>query len=159
MSDFHILQASGERVVAVRAEQTDIEISTDGGRSFETLTPPDTPLDVAFDPDDPARMAIATAQGVFTSADGGGCWRPRDPVAADQLAWAASNRLYRADPGGLISVSADGGRSWEERGEIGIGVNELASDAAGALYASVPEGEVKRSSDGGASWKRYLKLR
>ena len=155
-SDFHILQATGDHVVAVRVEETDVNISTDGGRSFEARTPPDMPLDVAFDPKDPKRMVVATGQGTFTSADGGGSWRPRDPVPADQLAWG--RELYRADPGGAVKVSGDGGATWEDRGTVGLTVNELAIDADGTLYASVPGGEVKTSTDGGATWTSRLRL-
>lgn len=157
-ADYHILQARGDHVVAVRLDSPDFDVSSDGGRTFETRTPPDAPLDVEFDPDDPQRMLVATAQGVFSSADGGGSWRPRDPIPSEQLAWASSDTVYRADPGGLIKVSSDGGETWEDRGSVGIGVNELAVDEEGTLYASVPGGEVKRSTDGGATWKRLLRL-
>jgi hypothetical protein len=155
-SDFHILQATQDHVVAVRVEETDINISTDGGKTFETSTPPDLPLDVAFDPKDPKRMVVATGQGTFTSSDGGGSWRPRDPVPSDQLAWG--RELYRADPGGAVKASTDGGATWKDRGNVGLTVNELAIDADGALYAGVPGGEVKTSTDGGATWKRLLRL-
>ncbi len=157
-SDFHILQASGDRVVAVRAEEADIQVSSDGGGSFAARTPPDAPLDVAFDPDDPKRMVVATQQGTFSSADEGNSWRPRDPIATEQLAWAASDALYRADPGGQIKVSADGGAKWTDRGSVGMSVNELAADEKGTLYVSVPGGEVHHSTDGGATWKRLLRL-
>jgi photosystem II stability/assembly factor-like uncharacterized protein len=122
-------------------------------------TPPAMPLDVAFDPEDPARMAVATEQGIFSSSDEGRSWRPRDAIPAGQLAWAAPDALYRADPGGLIKVSADGGGTWKDRGNVGLSVNELAVDDGGALYASVPGGEVQRSTDGGASWARLVKLK
>jgi hypothetical protein len=157
-ADFHLIQARGDHVVVVRAEEVDVEVSGDGGRSFEARTPPDVPLDVAFDPVAPDRMLVATAQGTFSSGDGGRSWRPRDPIPSEQLAWAAPGALYRADPGGLIKVSADGGETWKDRGNVGIGVNELAADEDGALYASVPGGEIKRSTDGGATWKRLLRL-
>ena len=156
-SDFHILQAAGDHVVAVRAEETDVLVSADGGRSFEPRTPPELPVDVAFDPGDPARMVVATAQGTFSSSDGGGSWRPRDPIPSQQLAWGAEG-LYRADPGGAVMLSGDGGESWKEQGTVGLSVNELAIDDRGALYASVPGGEIKRSTDGGATWKRLLRL-
>jgi photosystem II stability/assembly factor-like uncharacterized protein len=157
-ADFHILQARGPHVVAIRADEADIEISTDAGGSFQTRTPPDAPVDVAFDPDKPDRMLVATAQGTFSSTDGGRSWRPRDPIASEQLAGAASDAVYRADPGGLIKVSADGGETWKDRGNVGLPVNELAADADGTLYASVPGGEIHRSTDGGATWKRLLRL-
>jgi hypothetical protein len=157
-ADFHILQARGDRVVAVRAEEIDIQVSADGGSSFDTRTPPDTPLDVAFDPEDPKRMVVATQQGTFSSSDEGQTWRPRDPIPTDQLAWAAPDALYRSDAGGQIKVSTDGGATWEDRGNVGLSVNELAADEEGVLYVSVPGGEVHRSTDGGATWKRLLRL-
>lgn len=157
-ADFHLIQARGDHVVAVRAEEADVQVSTDGGSSFEARTPPDTPLDVAFDPDDPQRMVVATQQGIYNSTDEGQSWRQRDPIPSEQLAWAAPDALYRADPGGLIKVSTDGGATWKERGNVGLTVNELAADEEGTLYASVPGGEVHRSTDGGATWKRQLRL-
>jgi photosystem II stability/assembly factor-like uncharacterized protein len=157
-ADFHILQARGDHVVAVRADAPDIEISSDGGKSFQAVTPPDLPLDVVFDPADPQRMLVATAQGVHSSADGGRSWRPRDPIPSEQLAWAKPDAVYKTDPGGLVKVSADGGQTWEERGTVGPTVNELAADDEGTLYASVPGGEVHSSTDGGATWKRLLRL-
>ena len=157
-SDFHILQARGDRVVAVRVDESDIQVSGDGGGSFEARAAPDLPLDVAFDPADPQRMVVATQQGTFSSSDEGSSWRPRDPVPSDQLAWAKPDALYRADPGGLIKVSADGGATWKDRGNVGLTVNELAADGEGTLYASVPGGEVHTSTDGGATWKRLLRL-
>ena len=121
----------------MRVDETDIQVSGDGGASFESRTPPDMPLDVAFDPEDPQRMVVATQQGTFSSADEGGSWRPRDPIPTEQLAWAAPDALYRSDPGGLIKVSADGGATWKDRGNVGLPVNELAADEEGTLYASV----------------------
>jgi photosystem II stability/assembly factor-like uncharacterized protein len=157
-SDFHILQARGDRVVAVRVDETDIQISGDGGASFASRTPPDMPLDVAFDPEAPERMVVATQQGTFSSSDDGNSWRPRDPSPSEQLAWGKPGALYRSDPGGTIKVSADGGATWKDRGSVGVPVNELAVDEEGTLYASVAGGEVHRSTDGGATWKRLLRL-
>ena len=157
-SDFHILQATGDHVVAVRAEEADVLVSRDGGGTFDTRTPPAMPLDVAFDPEDPARMVVATQQGTFSSADGGDSWRPRDPIPSDQLAWGAQG-LYRSDPGGLVKLSTDDGATWKDRGNVGLTVNELAVDDDGALYAAVPGGEVKKSTDAGAKWETLLRLK
>ncbi len=158
-ADFHIVQAAGDHLLVVGAEETDIRVSADGGGTFENRTPPDMPLDVAFDAKDPDRIVVATAKGTFSSSDGGGSWRPRDAIPSEQLAWGAPDALYRADPGGLIKVSADGGATWKDRGSVGLSANELAVDADGALYASVPGGEVKRSTDGGATWTQLVKLK
>ena len=80
-------------------------------------------------------------------------------IPESQLAWAAPDRLYRADPGGAVLASGDGGVSWAEVGSLDTLVNELAADADGALYAAVPGGEVRRSVDGGATWALAVKLR
>jgi BNR/Asp-box repeat len=158
VSDYHILQAAGKRVVGVKVDETDIQVSPDVTSGFQPRTPPDMPLDVAFDPQDPKRMVVATKQGTFTSANEGGSWRARDAIATDQLAWLKSDVLYRGDPGGIIKVSADGGESWKDAGSVGMPINELAVDAGGALYASVAGGEVKHSTDGGKTWSRLVKL-
>jgi hypothetical protein len=159
VSDYHILQAAGKRVVGVKAEETDIQVAPDVSAGFRAQTPPDVPLDVAFDPQDPKRMIVATKQGTFTSANEGGSWRARDPIPTEQLAWLESDALYRGDPGGVIKVSADGGESWEDVGTVGMPINELAVDAGGALYASVAGGEVKQSTDGGRTWATLVKLK
>jgi hypothetical protein len=158
VSDYHILQATGKRVVGVKADETDIQVTADVTAGFQPRTPPETPLDVAYDPQDPKRMIVATKQGTFTSANEGGSWRARDAIATEQLAWPESGVLYRGDPGGIIKVSADGGESWEDVGSVGMPINELAVDAGGALYASVAGGEVKHSTDGGKTWSRLVKL-
>jgi hypothetical protein len=158
-SDYHILQAAGDRVVGVKAEESTIRVSADGGRTFTDRTPPDTPLDVAFDPGDPKRMVVTTQRGVFTSGDEGASWRERDAVPAGQLAWGKPDALYRADTGGEIKVSADGGQTWKTAGNVRMTVNELAVDADGALYASVAGGVVQRSTDGGATWSEFVKLK
>jgi hypothetical protein len=155
-TDYHLLQAVGDHVVGVLADTKEVRVSDDGGSSFADRIPPDTPLDVVFDPKDPNRMVVATRQGTFTSQDEGRSWRQRDNVPTEQLAWG--DRLYRADPGGVIKVSGDGGMSWDDAGTVGATVNELAVDASGAVYASIAGGEVKRSTDGGATWTRLVVL-
>jgi hypothetical protein len=160
LSDYHLLQAAGKRIVGVKAEESDIQVSADVAASgFQTRTPPDVPLDVAFDPGDPNRMVVVTEQGVFTSNNEGESWRPRDALRSEQLAWFKPDVLYRVDTGGLVKVSADGGGTWKDAGSVGMPINELAVDADGALYASVAGGEVKRSTDGGASWSRLVVLK
>jgi photosystem II stability/assembly factor-like uncharacterized protein len=158
-ADYHILQVAGKRIAGVKAEDSAIRVSADGGQTFDERTPPDMPLDVAFDPSDPERMVVTTQKGVFSSADGGGSWRQRDGIPSEQLAWGKPDALYRADPGGAIKVSADGGQTWKDAGTVGLTVNDLAVDAGGALYASVPGGEVRRSTDGGATWSLLVKLK
>jgi hypothetical protein len=158
--DFHILKAAGDRVVAVGADGSAIQLSSDAGRTFHrSRIPPSVPVDVAFDPGDPDLMALTTEEGVYTSSDAGKSWRPRDGGASAHLAWAASGDLYRADPGGRVLVSRDDGRTWKERASAGPPIDEMAADVHGALYGSTPAGEVRRSTDRGATWDPFILVR
>ena len=103
-------------------------------------------------------MVVATERRVHLVRRGRP-WRPRDTTRSEQLAWGAPDALYRADPGGLIKVSADGGASWKDGGRPAPPSTSSRSDADGALYAGVPGGKVVRSTDGGARWKQFVVLR
>lgn len=157
-ADFHQLELAGGRIVAVKADQGDMLVSGDGGRTFQTRTPPAPPVDLAVDPRDSRQMVVTTEQGMFTSSDEGRSWRPRDPTPGGQVAWAASGAVYAARESGDVRTSADGGHQWTGRGSLGIGPTELIAAADGKLYASVAGGEVRFSPDGGKTWKRYVKL-
>ena len=157
-ADYHLLEVSRGRLVAVEAEGSEILVSDDNGRSFETRASPAAPVDLAVDPRDAARMIVSTDQGVFTSTDDGRSWRPRDAPAGARLVWDPEGALYTADRGGKVSVSTDGGERWTPRGSIGLGPNALAADAHGKLFAAVANGEVRFSADGGKTWQRYAKL-
>ena len=49
-ADYHELEIVGDQLIAVEAESPDIKVSRDGGRSWETRTPPDAPIDVVVNP-------------------------------------------------------------------------------------------------------------
>ena len=53
-------------------------------------------------------------------------------------------------------VSADGGKSWKERGSTGGEPRELTAAGADELYAALLDGTVTRSSDGGRTWEAML---
>jgi hypothetical protein len=157
-ADFHLLDLSRQRVVAVEAEGDAVRVSDDGGRSFADRALPSAPIDLALDPRDVRQLAVSTEQGVFTSTDDGRSWRPRDAPAGARLAWDAKGALYAADRRGQLTVSGDGGQTWAARGSIGAAPNALVVAADGKLYAAVPNGEVRFSTDGGRTWKDYAKL-
>jgi hypothetical protein len=158
-ADYHELEVYGDRIFAVNVDSPDIQVSSDGGRTWSKSTPPNLPIDVVVDPGDPDRWAVSTEQGTFVSTDGGGSWRPRDTAFGARLAWPEPDALYSLDRNGKVRVSRDGGRSFEEVGDVGGLPSELAPGPKDELYAAVVGGKIRRSADGGKSWSTVATLR
>jgi hypothetical protein len=158
-ADYHELEIAGEQLIAVEVESPDIKVSRDGGRSFETRTPPDAPIDVVVNPADPDHWAVSTEQGTFISTNGGQSWRPRDTTFGARLIWPSEDSLFSVDRNGLIRVSKDGGRSFEDRGDVGGLPSEVAVGRKNELLVAVIGGKLRRSRDGGKSWSTAATLR
>jgi photosystem II stability/assembly factor-like uncharacterized protein len=158
-ADYHELEIAGDLIVAVNAESPDIQVSRDGGASWESRTPPAAPIDVVVDPGDAEHWAVSTEQGTFFSSDGGGSWRPRDTTFGARLIWPAKDALYSVDRNGGVRVSPDGGRSWDERGEVGGLPSEVTAGRQKELLAAVVGGKIRRSRDGGRTWSTLTTLR
>jgi len=156
--DYHELEVVGDLIIAVNAESPDIQVSRDGGQSWESKTPPAPPIDVVVDPGDPQRWAVSTEEGTFSSSDGGGSWRPRDPSFGARLIWPAPDALYSIDRNGKVRVSPDAGRSWRDRGDVGGLPSEVAAGRKNELLAAVVGGKVRRSTDGGDRWETLTTL-
>ena len=158
-ADYHEIEITPELLVGLRADNSVIYASRDGGRTFKQRTPPAEapPIDVSVDPVDSKQWAISTDQGTFFSVNEGGSWRLRDSTFGPRLTWTADG-LYAVGRDGKVRRTTDGGRSWEERGSVGSGPRELISDARGELFAAVNGGEVRASRDGGASWKTVTRI-
>jgi hypothetical protein len=157
-ADYHELEIAGDLIVAVNVESPDIQVSRDGGRSWESRTPPAAPIDVVVDPGDAQHWAVSTEQGTFFSGDGGGSWRPRDTTFGARLIWPSKGALYSVDRNGSVRVSPDGGRSWDERGEVGGLPSEIAAGRQKELLAAVVGGKIRRSRDGGRTWTTLTTL-
>jgi hypothetical protein len=158
-ADYHELEIVGDQLIAVEAESPEIKVSRDGGRSWETRTPPDAPIDVVVNPGDPDHWAVSTEQGTFVSTNGGQSWRPRDTTFGARLIWPSEDSLYSVDRNGMIRVSKDGGSSFTDRGEVGGLPSEVTSGRKDELLVAVIGGKIRRSQDGGKSWSTATTLR
>ena len=157
--DLHALDVRGGVVAGQPVEAERVLVSTDGGRSFEERTPPAAPVDLDLDPADPRRMAIATAEGLFVSRDGGQSWRQRDVLTTEtHLAWSETGPLYRVDAGGGVQASEDGGETWKQAGNAGGPPTTATVDAEGRLYVALAGGVIARSGDGGRSFEELVRL-
>jgi hypothetical protein len=157
-ADYHELEVAGKLIIGVNAESPDIQVSSDGGANWETRTPPAAPIDVVVNPGDPQQWAVSTEQGTFVSSNAGQSWRPRDTTFGARLVWPSKDALYSVDRNGKVRVSPDGGRSWDERGEVGGLPSELAVGRQNEVLAAVVGGKIRRTKDGGRSWSTVTTL-
>jgi photosystem II stability/assembly factor-like uncharacterized protein len=153
--DFHVLEATGGRVYGFGSDfetrEASLLVSDDGGRRWEERTPPEALVSLAIDPEDTDRVVVSGEQRLYESPNGGRGWRPLDGEPS-HLAWPAPGRLFAVNVDGVVSVSSDGGGSWQEVGDLGGGPAAFESGSAEELYAALHDGTVKRSTDGGVSW-------
>ena len=140
--DYHELEVVGDLIIAVNAESPDIQVSRDGGRSWESKTPPAPPIDVVVDPGDPQRWAVSTEQGTFSSSDGGGSWRPRDPTFGARLMWPDAGRALRRRP------QRQGARQRGRRHAAGSDRGDV-----GGLPSEVADRTKRRVARGGGRWE------
>jgi hypothetical protein len=157
-ADYHELEIAGKLIIGVNAESPDIQVSSDGGKSWETRTPPAAPIDVVVNPGDPQQWAVSTEQGTFVSGNAGQSWRPRDTTFGARLIWPSKDALYSVDRNGKIRASGDGGRSWQDRGDIGGLPSEVTAGRQGEILAAVVGGKIRRSKDGGRTWSTVTTL-
>ena len=157
--------------------------SEDGGRTWRNLTQLRQGSllgarvnDLAADPENPDRVAVAAATGVWISLDGGLSWqgwnenlpafRAARIVAAPArgrglhvaLAGAAGTKVVEWAPGFRLGWLPTAGVDKEEllRGAYGRILNAKLSAAAeggGAQYAGSDDGRLWASLDSGQSWR------
>lgn len=153
--DFHVLEASGERIYAYGSEFESGDprflASEDGGRSWRRLRPPSPVVEsLAIDPRRPRRLALASGTDLYESLDAGRSWR-KTAGPAGLLTWT-DLALYVADAGGLVWRGHPNDRDWEKAGDIGREVAAFEAGPDGALYAALHDGVIKVSRDGGTTW-------
>jgi photosystem II stability/assembly factor-like uncharacterized protein len=152
--DFHVLEAAGERVYGYgfdyETREAALLVSDDAGRSWEERATPEPLLSLAIDPNDSDHVLAAGEEGVYSSTDAGGGWRPRSEPGG-LMVWARSGSVYLVSPDGTLSRSDDGGTSWEELSQAG-GAPAAFETVGDELYVALHDGTVKRSADGGRTW-------
>jgi Sortilin, neurotensin receptor 3, len=156
-ADFHAIEPAGDQIVAALFQQSQVLVSSDDGRTWETKAAPLPLVALEVNPDDSQRWIGSTERGIFVSDDGGDTWRQRDPTPNVRLAWADSGELYRIDPGGPVKVSTDGGERWEDRGSTGGEPQAMTVAEDGTLYVALIDGTLKRSEDGGQNFTDQIK--
>ena len=148
--DFHVLEVAHASVYGFDATSGRFMVSSDR-RRWQTRSTTSL-VDFAVSPRDSEQILAATDRGLMRSVDGGRQWRPAGGPAVALLDWDRPEALWGVAADGRLWVSADSGRTWQRRGELG-GPPEAFLAQAGTLYAAVHTQDIRSSSDGGASWQ------
>jgi hypothetical protein len=154
-ADFHALEPAGPLLYGYDAVTGTLMVSSDR-RRFQPLTKLHV-VDLAADPSDPDRVLATTARGGLVAVDAA-TGRSRT-LAAPPLAfvdWPDRDVLAGLDPDATIQVSGDGGRTWDEAGEV-PGNPAALEVTEHAWYVATDQG-VFASDDDGQTWARVLSM-
>jgi hypothetical protein len=150
-ADFHVLEASRDRVYGFDASGGRLLLSRDGGKTWTRRPAPEPLVSLAIDPSDARRVIASGERALYASANEGRRWR-RLTRTAGLVAWAVPNRTYLIAGDGSVSRSDDAGKAWRQVGNLGGQPAAFESEGESELYAALHDGTVKHSADGGQSW-------
>jgi hypothetical protein len=148
--DFHVLDVAQANVYGFDATGGRFMVSRDR-RRWETRSTVSL-IDFVVSPTDGELILAASGRGLMRSADGGRHWRPAGGPKIALLDWEGPKALWGVAGDGRLWVSADAGRTWKRRGELG-GPPEALLAQAGTLYAAVHEQGILSSTDQAATWR------
>jgi hypothetical protein len=150
-ADFHALLADGERITGYDASGNRVMVSRDGGATWRAAAPPAPIADIAAEPEAPGRLVATSNAGVLSSTDSGATWQV---VGGDAmlLSWPTEDALYGFTAYGDVRVSANGGRTWSDRGSL-PGEPAAVTEDGDRLIVALHDGGFASSGDGGRTWR------
>jgi hypothetical protein len=152
-ADLHKIIDAHDRLYAWDAVLSALLISTDRGKTFkENFTPRGLIIDFAVDPENPDVIVASNDSQLFHTEDAGAAWRPVLGGEGIRLAWTDADKLYRADKDGRFYVSADGGESFKEVGQLEGEPYKIHPLGPQELLVALSDGTIVKTSDGGKSW-------
>ena len=152
-ADFHVLRAQGKTVYGYDSRSERLLVSTDAGRSWTTLGPPEALVDLAIDPKNPRHLLASGGAVLYESPDSGRTWNAIASGIAGHLAWPTSGRVFLADLAGSFLTAPRASGPWRSRGALGAPAAALLAVDEKALFAALHDSTIVRSGDGGATWK------
>ncbi len=161
--DFHAMAISASDPEVMYGVYRGIQVSRDGGRSWEMVGPaPEKLIDLSVSPTDPDAVYAGTADGLMQSIDRGGTWTLAGPVGrpVTMVESTSDGSIYVYFAGvGLYRLSIAG--DWEAlMGSLGESyILHLAVDpkTPDHLVAVTDESLVLESFDGGQSFVPFGK--
>ncbi len=152
-ADFHVLRAQGKTVYGYDSRSERLLVSTDAGRGWTTLVPPEALIDLAIDPKNPRHLLASGGAVLYESLDGGRTWNAIASGIAGHLAWPTSGRVFLADLAGSFLTAPRASGPWRARGALGSPAAALLAVDEQTLFAALHDGTIVRSGNGGATWK------
>lgn len=151
-ADFHILEPAGDVLYAYDATTSRLLRTEDRERFEEVLSGDLISVAAAKEPD---RLFATTGKGQVISVDAstGQTRELGGPVTA-YLDTTVEGGLAGIGPDGVVRVSDDAGKTWQETGSIG-GQPAAFTIIAQGWYAATSD-EAFRSSDNGDTWQQVL---
>lgn len=152
-ADLHQIRLAHGRLYAYDAVLGAVLLSDDGGREWtDRPTPRGLVLDFVVDPEDPDYLLTSTERQLFRTTDRGKSFRAVERGDAARLEWPAPGALMRADRDGTFRVSADRGRTWEKRGDVGGEPYRIKATDARRAFVALSDGTITATTDGGRSF-------
>lgn len=153
-ADFHALEARHGQVYGLNSMTGELMVSDDM-QSWE-IRSQTAMADFAVSPADPDVLLATTEQGLTRSGDGGRSFEPVPGAPVMLLvSWAEDETIIGAEPDGTVHASTDGGRTWEQRGNLGAAPQALTATGAGQVFAAVDAAILVSDDDGGSFTVRY----
>jgi len=152
-ADFHVLRAQGKTVYGFDSRSERLLVSTDAGRGWTTLVPPEALIDLAIDPKNPRHLLASGGAVLYESLDGGRTWNAIASGIAGHLAWPTSGRVFLADLAGSFLTAPRASGPWRARGALVSPAAALLAVDEQTLFAALHDGTIVRSGNGGATWK------
>jgi photosystem II stability/assembly factor-like uncharacterized protein len=161
--DFHAMTVSpADPDVIFGWYRGELQRSRDGGKSWEVVNRAIAPVGLIGHPKDSQILYAVTQGGIMMSKDQGVSWQKALPELAGAFAFAIHpqdpERLAVSQGGRGVSVSGDGGKTWDAAPERfnGETILFLSFDPreTGTLYALSDANAVYKSSDAGKAWRK-----
>lgn len=150
-ADFHALDAAGDVIYGYSGGR--LLVSEDGSEWTDREAM--RIADLAVDPSQPERLLATTEQGLVLSEDGGASFEPVLGSPVLLLVDFAEDAAVGISPQGAVYASTDGGRTWEQRGDVGNTPEAFVADGE-AIYVA-DGGAILASTDGGVTFTEWYR--